>query len=128
VPVNELLLSLPSWKKPLGKLMLNGMVGKFDLAGAYNVEAARMIKPVMGSTPLFVVGGFRKVSQMEDVLAKGYADCISMSRPFIRQPFTVKRFKEKKDEEVSCISCNKCVAAVLMDMPVRCYQKGFPNK
>jgi 2,4-dienoyl-CoA reductase-like NADH-dependent reductase (Old Yellow Enzyme family) len=80
-----------------------------------------MIKPVIGKVPLFLVGGLRRLSYMEEILEKGYADFISMSRPFIREPFLVKKFKEGKTRAASCVSCNKCLAAVANNMPVRCY-------
>lgn len=126
VPVKELVQSLPFWKKPLAKLMMKRMVGKYDLDEPYNLEAAKMIKPVLGKTPLFVVGGLRKVAQMRETLEKQYADCISMCRPFIREPFIVKRIREGKAEAVACVSCNRCLAAVPNNMPVQCYNKGFP--
>jgi len=127
VPVKELVNSLPFWKKPFGKLMLKRMVGNYDLEEGYNLEAAKMIKPVLGKIPLFVVGGLRKVTQMKEVLEKQYADCISMSRPFIREPFLVKNIKEGKLVVAACVSCNKCLAAVPNNIPVKCYNKGFPG-
>jgi 2,4-dienoyl-CoA reductase-like NADH-dependent reductase (Old Yellow Enzyme family) len=121
VPVKEFLGGLPLWKKPVGKIMLSAMKGKYNLREAYNLEAAKMIKPVIGKAPLFLVGGLRSLSYMEEILEKGYVDFISMSRPFIREPFLVKRFKEGKVDVASCVSCNKCLAAVANNMPVRCY-------
>ena len=123
VPVKELVNSLPFWKKPFGKLMVKNMLGKYDLEEGYNLEAAKMIKPVLGKIPLFLVGGLRRVAQMEEVLEKGYADCISMSRPFIREPFIVKKIKEGESEAAACVSCNRCLAAVGNNMPVHCYNK-----
>jgi 2,4-dienoyl-CoA reductase-like NADH-dependent reductase (Old Yellow Enzyme family) len=128
VPVKELVNSLPFWKKPFGKLMLKSMVGKYALEEGYNLEAAKMIKPVLGKIPLSVVGGLRKATQMEEVLGKQYADCISMSRPFIREPFLVKNIEEGKVMIAACVSCNKCLAAVSNNIPVKCYQKGFPAR
>ncbi|UCH96871.1 MAG: NADH:flavin oxidoreductase [Candidatus Aminicenantes bacterium] len=122
VPVKELLEGLPWWKKPVGKRILTAMAGKYDLQEGYNLEAAKMIKPVIGKVRLFLVGGLRRVSYMEDILEKGYADFISMSRPFIRDPFLVRKFKEGESEVVSCVSCNQCLAAVANNMPVRCYK------
>ena len=127
VPVKELVNSLPFWKKPLGKLIMKNMVGKYDLEEGYNLEAAKMIKPVLGEIPLFVVGGLRKVAQMTEAIERQYADCISMCRPFIREPFIVKKIKEGKTDSVACVSCNRCLAAVASNMPVRCYNKGFPT-
>jgi len=126
VPVKELVNSLPLWKRPMGKLMMKSMVGKYDFEEGYNIEAAKMIKPVLGKIPLFVVGGLRKVAEMREALEKQYADCISMSRPFIREPFIVKKIREGKAEAVACVSCNRCLAAVANNIPVQCYNKGFP--
>ena len=91
VPVEELLSGLPFWKRPVAKLIFKSMIGKYGFKEAYNIQAAKMIKPVLGNIPLFVVGGFRKVAEMRKALEEQYADCISMSRPFIREPFIVKK-------------------------------------
>jgi 2,4-dienoyl-CoA reductase-like NADH-dependent reductase (Old Yellow Enzyme family) len=127
VPLNELLKSLAWWKKPMGRIMIGNLAGKYDLEESYNLEAAKMIKPVLGNTPLFLVGGMRTVSHMEEVLENGHTDFISMSRPFIREPFLVKKIKEGKMDKVSCVSCNKCMAAVVNDIPIYCYSTGFPK-
>jgi 2,4-dienoyl-CoA reductase-like NADH-dependent reductase (Old Yellow Enzyme family) len=127
VPTAELVKSLSWWKKPIGRLMIGKLEGKYDLEEGYNLEAAKMIKPVLGDTPLFLVGGMRTVANMEEVLENHYADFISMSRPFIREPFLVPKIKEGKMDKVSCVSCNRCLAAVANGFPVYCYNKGFPN-
>ena len=127
VPVKELVNSLPSWKRPLGKLMMKSMLGKYDFEKGYNLDAAKMIKPVIGNIPLFLVGGLRKVAEMREVIEKHYVDCISMSRPFIREPYIVKKIREGKAKAVTCVSCNKCLAAVSHNFPVRCYNKKFPG-
>jgi 2,4-dienoyl-CoA reductase-like NADH-dependent reductase (Old Yellow Enzyme family) len=127
VPTDELLKVLPWWQKPMGRLMIGKLEGKYDLVEGYNLEAAKMIKPVLGNTPLFLVGGMRTVSHMEEVLENRYADFISMSRPFIREPFLVNKIKEGKIDKVSCVSCNRCLAAVPNDIPIYCYNKGFPK-
>ncbi len=122
----ELLKSLSWWEKPIGRLMIGKLEGKYNLEEGYNLEAAKLIKPVLGHTPLLLVGGMRTVSHMEDVLENNYADFISMSRPFIREPFLVNKIKEGKMDKVSCVSCNRCLAAVPNEIPVHCYNKGFP--
>ena len=106
--------------------MMKRMAGKYDFDEPYNLEAAKIVKPVLEKIPLSVVGGFRKVAQMEQALEKQYADCISMCRPFIREPFIVKRIREGKVEAVACVSCNRCFAAVPNNIPVQCYNKGLP--
>jgi len=127
VPKPELLKSLSWWEKPIGRLMIGKLEGKYNLEEGYNLEAAKMIKPVLGDTPLFLVGGMRTVSHMEEVLENNHADFISMSRPFIREPSLVNRIKEGKMDRVSCVSCNRCLAGVANDLPTYCYNKGFPK-
>jgi 2,4-dienoyl-CoA reductase-like NADH-dependent reductase (Old Yellow Enzyme family) len=128
VPTAEIVQGLSWWEKPIGKMMIGKLEGKYNLEEGYNLEAARMIKPVLGDTPLFLVGGMRTVSHMENILEKNYADVISMSRPFIREPFLAKKIEEGEMKKVSCVSCNRCMAAVVNNFPVYCYNKGFPKK
>ena len=127
VPTEEIIINFPWWRKILGKIMLKRMEGKFDLEEGYNVEAAKLIKPVLGEKSLFVVGGLRRANHMEEVIENNWADFISMSRPFIREPTLVNRIKEGKTDTASCVSCNKCFAAVANNMAVKCYNKGFPK-
>ncbi|MCP3955039.1 MAG: NADH:flavin oxidoreductase [Desulfobacterales bacterium] len=124
VPVDDLVSGLPWWKKPIGRMMMNTLKNKYDLKEGYNLEAAKMIKPVVGDTPISVVGGIRSLPQIEDALEKGYTDFVSMSRPFIRDPFLVKKIKQGDTDTASCVSCNKCLAAAANNKPVRCYHKG----
>ncbi len=127
VPVRELLRALPWWEKPFGSVVLRRLAGKHRFQEAYNLEAAKMIKAALGEIPLLLVGGLRRVSQMEEILEQGHADLISMGRPFIREPFLVKHIRQGADR-VACVSCNRCLAALPNDLPVRCYNKGFPLK
>ena len=127
VPTAELLKSLSWWEKPMGRLMIGKLEGKYNLEEGYNLEAAKRIKPVLGDTPLFLVGGMRRVSRIEEALEKEHADFISMSRPFIREPFLVNKIKAGEMDKVSCVSCNRCLAAVANDIPAYCYNKAFPK-
>jgi 2,4-dienoyl-CoA reductase-like NADH-dependent reductase (Old Yellow Enzyme family) len=107
--------------------MVKRLVGKYDLEEAYNLEAARKIKPVLNGIPLILVGGMRTKAKMEAVLENNEADFISMSRPFIREPNLVNRIRAGKIYKVSCVSCNRCMAAMPNNIPIRCYHKGFPD-
>jgi len=126
IPVEEMTTSFPWWKRPFIKAMLKSWVGKYDLEEGYNLDAAKRIKPALGEIPLAVVGGIRRLNHMEEIVAKKKSDFLSMSRPFIREPDIVKKFRQNKANTVSCISCNRCVAAILYHLPIRCYQKGLP--
>lgn len=127
VPADELVMGLPWWMKPIGRTMMRSRQGKFELEGPYNLEAARMIKPALKDIPLMLVGGLRTVSEMATVLNSGQMDFISICRPFIREPFLIKKIRTGKAHAATCVSCNRCFAAVANDISVGCYQNKFPT-
>lgn len=128
VPVEELVKGMPWWKKSLGRAALKKMAGQFDMAEGYNVETGRMVKTVIDGIPLLTVGGLRRLSHMQELVENGLTDFISMSRPFIREPKLVVDFKEGKKDIAACESCNRCLAATTLNMPVRCYTHGLEGK
>ena len=73
----------------------------------YFVDYAAKIKKAV-RIPVFGLGGIRTFSNMENTISEGRADMISMSRPFIRQPFLVREFRLGRFAKSACISCNKC--------------------
>jgi 2,4-dienoyl-CoA reductase-like NADH-dependent reductase (Old Yellow Enzyme family) len=73
----------------------------------YFVESAARIKKAVG-VPVFGLGGIRTLAAAERMVAGGRVDLISMSRPFIRDPYLVKHFREGSVTKSECISCNKC--------------------
>jgi 2,4-dienoyl-CoA reductase-like NADH-dependent reductase (Old Yellow Enzyme family) len=128
VPVEELAQSMARWKRPLTRLVLRRMADEYPFREAYNLDAIEQIRPALKDTPLLAVGGFRTVERMNHVLDAGHADFISLSRPLIREPFVVRRLRSGKSTAVKCESCNRCFAAVMNDMPVRCYVKKWPSE
>ena len=127
VPVKELVQSMPLWKKPVAWFMIHSLKGRYDLDEGYNTAAARSIRPVTGDIPIALVGGMRTLEKMSQAVRGGDAEFISMSRPFIREPLIVKKFRENKRDQVACVSCNRCLAAIPNGFPVRCYNKAFPK-
>jgi 2,4-dienoyl-CoA reductase-like NADH-dependent reductase (Old Yellow Enzyme family) len=47
-------------------------------------------------------------SVMKKIIEEGRADLISMSRPFIREPFLISKFRTGEIKKSEYISCNKC--------------------
>jgi 2,4-dienoyl-CoA reductase-like NADH-dependent reductase (Old Yellow Enzyme family) len=127
VPVDELARGFAWWQRPLARVILKQSVGKYDFEEAYNLEAAQAIRPALGNVPLAVVGGMRTVTRMEEILEQGQADLISLSRPFLREPYLVKQIREGKTQKAACQPCNLCLAALQNDMVVRCYINGLPS-
>jgi 2,4-dienoyl-CoA reductase-like NADH-dependent reductase (Old Yellow Enzyme family) len=73
----------------------------------YFVESAARIKAAV-RVPVFGLGGNRTFAAMERFVREGKIDLISMSRPFIREPYLVRKFREGVIAKSECISCNKC--------------------
>ena len=59
---------------------------------AYFAEFAAQIKDSV-KIPIITVGGIRSISTIEKILADGKADYVAMSRPFIREPHLINRWK-----------------------------------
>jgi 2,4-dienoyl-CoA reductase-like NADH-dependent reductase (Old Yellow Enzyme family) len=57
---------------------------------------------------VFGLGGIRTLAVAERMVEDGRVDVVSLSRPLIRDPFLVKRFREGAAARAECISCNKC--------------------
>jgi len=127
VPVSALARTQPWYTRPLAHVMLRQLTGRFDDLEGFNLEATRSVKSAVKNVPVFAVGGLRRVSHMEGILSQGYADLISMSRPFVREPSLVKKIREGRTEAASCSSCNMCLAAIANDIPIRCYKNGLPH-
>jgi 2,4-dienoyl-CoA reductase-like NADH-dependent reductase (Old Yellow Enzyme family) len=73
----------------------------------YFVASAARVKEAVG-VPVFGLGGIRTLAAAERMVAEGRVDLVSMSRPFIRDPYLVKHFREGSVMKSGCISCNKC--------------------
>lgn len=126
VPIDDLARGLPWWMRPMAKIVFKKQIVPCRFQKCYNLHAAEKIKTALGDVPLILVGGVRMLKEMEDILASKKADFISMSRPFVREPFFAKRLQSGECEAAACISCNKCFAAVFNGLPLRCYVNGLP--
>jgi 2,4-dienoyl-CoA reductase-like NADH-dependent reductase (Old Yellow Enzyme family) len=73
----------------------------------YFVDSAAQFKKAL-DIPVFGLGGNRTFRVMEAMVREGRVDLISMSRPFIREPFLVRKFRTGEVSKSECISCNKC--------------------
>ena len=74
---------------------------------AYFQSEARVFKETI-HVPLILVGGIRSYETAKQVVDQGLADYISMSRPFIREPGLIKRWRAGDRREAACISCDNC--------------------
>jgi len=77
---------------------------------AYFKNEARLFRKELGIS-LILVGGIRSFETAEKLVADGTADFISMSRPLIREPDLVNRWKSGDRRKALCRSDNACYKA-----------------
>lgn len=77
-----------------------------DEEGYFVPNAAEVKRAVR--IPVFGLGGLRTFRVMEAAVASGRVDLISLSRPLIRDPDLVRKFRTGETAKSACISCNKC--------------------
>jgi len=90
-----------------GKLSPSRMGINREEKEAYFQEDAKAYKDAL-DIPLILVGGLRSLSVAEKLLSDGVADYFSMSRPLIREPDLVKRWKAGDLRPAQCKSDNMC--------------------
>jgi 2,4-dienoyl-CoA reductase-like NADH-dependent reductase (Old Yellow Enzyme family) len=86
---------------------------------AYWREAAKVFKEKL-HVPLILVGGVRSFQLAEQLVDQGYADYISMSRPFIREPDLVNRWVSGDLGKATCLSDNLCRGPLLKGEGIYC--------
>ena len=78
-------------------------------AEAFLLRETVAVKEAVG-IPVMQVGGLRTLSLMEQMVAEGTCDMISMCRPFLREPDIVNKFRDGTSTRAACISCKKCLS------------------
>lgn len=73
----------------------------------YYLKAARKFKEKV-KVPLMLVGGIRSYEVAERIIREGMADYVSLSRPLIREPDLVNRWKSGDTGKARCLSDNLC--------------------
>jgi 2,4-dienoyl-CoA reductase-like NADH-dependent reductase (Old Yellow Enzyme family) len=111
--------SLPAPKKILMRIMGPLLIKLHSPLYNYNVDAAARIKQGV-DIPVIVVGGIRRLRDMEDIISGNKADYVSMCRPFIIEPDIVEKFRSGMHQESKCINCGYCVMGV-SGSTLRCY-------
>jgi 2,4-dienoyl-CoA reductase-like NADH-dependent reductase (Old Yellow Enzyme family) len=108
-----------------GGTFLSGKLGpsrggiKSEEREAYFKEAARAFKEKL-KIPVILVGGIRSFQVAERIVDEGYADYISMSRPFICEPDLVKRWASGDHGKAECLSDNRCFGPGMAGEGVYC--------
>lgn len=93
---------------------------------AYFREDALAFKEI--GIPLILVGGVRSFEVSERIVEDGVADYISMSRPFIREPDLIERWKAGDRRKAECTSDNLCFKPGFEGKGIYCVARELKKK
>ena len=89
--------------------------------GYYKEEAVKYKERI--AVPLILVGGFRSLAVSEKFLQEGICDFIALSRPLIREPELISRWKAGDTSPATCISDNLCFIPIREGKGMYCVTK-----
>jgi 2,4-dienoyl-CoA reductase-like NADH-dependent reductase (Old Yellow Enzyme family) len=96
-------------------------VGSLDLPEDevyYRYEASRYKERIRA--PLMLVGGIRSYQVAEKIIREGLTDYVSLSRPLIREPDLINRWKSGDLRKALCKSDNQCLRSALQGEGLLC--------
>jgi 2,4-dienoyl-CoA reductase-like NADH-dependent reductase (Old Yellow Enzyme family) len=85
----------------------------------YYREAARRYRERV-TVPLILVGGIRSYDVAHDLVETDLADFVAMSRPLIREPNLIKRWRAGDTRRATCLSDNLCFKPTLAGEGLYC--------
>lgn len=85
----------------------------------YYLEAAKAFKAKI-KLPLMLVGGIRSFEVAERLVTDGITDYVSLSRPLIREPDLVNRWKSGDRARAACQSDNLCFKPAMEGIGAYC--------
>jgi 2,4-dienoyl-CoA reductase-like NADH-dependent reductase (Old Yellow Enzyme family) len=95
---------------------------------AYFKDAALAFKNGV-DLPIILVGGIRSFDIARQIVEDEIADYISISRPFIREPGLINRWKSGDTSKAKCLSDSKCFVPIRNGEGVYCVaEKKLQNK
>lgn len=110
-----------------GKLSPSRMGIKSEEKEAYFQNDAKSFKEKL-NIPLILVGGNRSFQVAERLVNEGVADYISMSRPLIREPDLVNRWKTGDLQRAACVSDNMCFGPAMKGEGIYCLTEERERK
>lgn len=76
---------------------------------APNLWMAEAIKKSGTTIPVVTIGGYQDLAEMEQLLADGKADAVSMARGWLADPYLgVKAQQNRPGDVVPCVKCMRC--------------------
>jgi len=83
-----------------------------------NALAVKRAVPI----PVAIVGGIRRLEHARSLVEDDGLDYVSLSRPLIREPALVNRWREGDLSPADCTSCSRCFRSMLKGRGIFCAQ------
>lgn len=94
---------------------------------AYYRDRADAVRKTV-TIPVIAVAGIRSMQTAQSIIDAGNADLISMSRPFIREPDLIIKWKTEQTRIAKCISCSRCFIFPGRGLSLQCGQEQRATK
>ncbi len=85
----------------------------------YYRETARRVKAAL-SIPVILVGGIGDFDTARDLVWEKSCDLVSFSRPLIREPELIRRWRSGEFRPTTCVRCNACLRPILTGRSFGC--------
>jgi 2,4-dienoyl-CoA reductase-like NADH-dependent reductase (Old Yellow Enzyme family) len=96
-----------------------GKIGSEGKEGYYRIASQRLKKRI--AVPVILVGGIRSYNVAKHLLEGEYADYFALSRPLIREPHLIRRWREGNTSKAECLSDNLCFRPIRAGRGMYCY-------
>ena len=103
--------------------------GPKDQIEGLNLPDARAIKKAVGELPVLCTGGFQTGEIIEQAIARGDCDAVTIARPLIANNDLVQQFARGIGRPANpCTYCNACLVNA-PENPLGCYDESrFPSR
>lgn len=95
---------------------------KREQESPYYLEGARKLKAAV-NVPIILVGGIRSFEMSEKIVGEKIADFVAMSRPLIREPSLVERWRKGDVKPALCVSDNLCFGPAMKGEGIYCVRQ-----
>lgn len=127
IPVETILKYNPIYKtdnkflKKIWKIFVYPILKRkiIEFSPMYNLDYAKIAKENT-KIPIIVVGGFRKLEEINYAVNDLNMDFVSLCRPFLREKDIITKYKEVHNYTSKCINCNCCVILVDSGKATKC--------
>ena len=123
VPIDQLTGGLEGDAKAQTEQAMYSIADSVKMEEAYWLGHSEKIKEVVGDLPVMLVGGMKYPQTMETIVQEKKADFISLARALVREPALPREMAEGRKSPVKCAYCNRCLAAIIVGQPLKCYNR-----